>query len=108
MVHAGISLVVLLVIVVFHAINDRSVISSLFTIAGYTYGPLLGMFAFGLFMKRKVRDNFVPFVAILSPVICYLLSIIDERIFMGYDFGFELLLVNGFLTFAGMLLVSKK
>jgi Na+/proline symporter len=108
MVHAGISLLVLMVIVLFDAINDQSVISSLFTIAGYTYGPLLGMFSFGLFTKRNVRDSFIPLIAILSPALCYILSIIDQRIFNGYDFGFELLLVNGFLTFMGMLLVSKK
>jgi len=108
MVHIGISIVVLLVIILFNAINDRSVISSLFTIAGYTYGPLLGMFAFGLFTKRKVNDSLVPFIAVLSPTICYVLSIFDKEIFMGYDFGFELLLVNGFLTFMGLFIVNKK
>ncbi len=108
MVHIGISVVVLLVIVLFNAINDRSVISSLFTIAGYTYGPLLGMFAFGLLTKYEVKDRFVPLIAILSPAICYVLSIYDTDLFMGYDFGFELLLVNGFLTFIGLFIVNKK
>jgi Na+/proline symporter len=108
LVHISISVVVLLVIVVFEAINDRSVISSLFTIAGYTYGPLLGMFAYGLFTRRKVIDRYVPLVAVLSPSICFLLSIYDTRIFNGYDFGFELLLVNGFLTFVGLFIVNKK
>jgi len=108
LVHICISVVVLLVIVVFEAINDRSVISSLFTIAGYTYGPLLGMFAYGLFTRRKVIDRYVPLVAVLSPAICFLLSIYDTRIFNGYDFGFELLLVNGFLTFVGLFIVNKK
>jgi len=108
MVHIGISLLVLMVIVVFNTINDRSVISSLFTIAGYTYGPLLGMFAFGLFTKYKIHDKFVPLIAVLSPAICYLLSIYDKDIFWGYDFGFELLLVNGFLTFLGLFIVNKK
>jgi Na+/proline symporter len=107
-VHICISLVVLLVIVLFNTINDRSVISSLFTIAGYTYGPLLGMFSFGLFTKRKVNDSLVPLIAVLSPALCYVLSVFDQSWFMGYDFGFELILVNGFLTFTGMLLVSKK
>ena len=106
-VHIGISIVVLAVIVGFNAINDSSVISALFTIAGYTYGPLLGMFSFGMLTRRTVRDNFVPFIAILSPLVCYLLSIYDKQLFMGYDLGFELLLVNGFLTFVGMFIVSK-
>ena len=107
-VHIAISFVVFLVIVGFNTINDRSVISALFTIAGYTYGPLLGMFAFGLFTRYSVRDAYVPLIAILSPAICYLLSVYDQQLFGGYDFGFELLLVNGFLTFTGLLLVHKK
>ncbi|MEZ5082770.1 MAG: sodium:solute symporter [Bacteroidales bacterium] len=74
-VHIGISLTVLLVILVFRAINDQAVISKLFTIAGYTYGPLLGMYAFGLFTKFRVKDKWVPFVAFLSPTLCYILSI---------------------------------
>lgn len=107
-VHIMISFIVLLVIVGFNAINDSSVISVLFTIAGYTYGPLLGMFAFGLFTKLQVRDSLVPLIAILSPAICYVLSIYDQQLFHGYNLGFELLLVNGFLTFAGLFLVHKK
>lgn len=108
LVHVCISIVVLIVIVVFEAINDRSVISSLFTMAGYTYGPLLGMFAYGLFTKRNVIDGYVPLIAVLSPAICYVLSVYDTRIFGGYNFGFELLLVNGFLTFGGLFIVNKK
>ncbi|MCK4569739.1 MAG: sodium:solute symporter [Bacteroidales bacterium] len=108
LVHIGISVIVFFVIVTFNAINDRSVISSLFTIAGYTYGPLLGMFAYGLFTKHKIRDKYVPMIAIISPALCYVLSIYDTNIFWGYDFGFELLLVNGFLTFMGLFIVSKK
>jgi Na+/proline symporter len=107
-VHIMISFIVLLVIVGFNAINDSSVISALFTIAGYTYGPLLGMFAFGLFTKYDVRDRLIPLVALLAPGICYILSIYDQQLFHGYNLGFELLLVNGFLTFIGLLLVSKK
>ena len=108
LVHIGISVIVFFVIVIFNAINDRSVISSLFTIAGYTYGPLLGMFAYGLFTKHKIRDRYVPLIAIISPVLCYVLSVYDTRMFWGYDFGFELLLVNGFLTFLGLFIVHKK
>jgi Na+/proline symporter len=107
-VHLGISLAVLLVIIIFDSINDRSVISSLFTIAGYTYGPLLGMFSFGLFTKLKVKDSYVPFIAIISPAICYVFSVFDQQLFWGYDLGFELLLLNGFLTFTGLYAVHKK
>jgi Na+/proline symporter len=106
-VHIFISFIVLLVIIGFNAINDSSVISALFTIAGYTYGPLLGMFAFGLFTKYKVRDAWIPLVAVMSPAICYVLSIYDQQLFLGYNLGFELLLVNGLLTFMGLLFVSK-
>jgi len=89
-------------------LNDRAIIDKLFTIAGYTYGPLLGLFTFGLFTRRQVNDRITPFVAILSPVACYFLSIYSEELFNGYKFGFELLLLNGFLTFIGLLFFSHK
>ncbi len=81
----------------------------LFDIAGYTYGPLLGLFSFGLFIKkRNPNDKVVPFIAILSPVISYLLNIYSDELFFGYKFGFEILIVNGLLTFLGLLIFSKK
>jgi Na+/proline symporter len=98
-VHLFMSLVLLGVILVFNAINDQSVIKSLFTVAGYTYGPLLGMFSFGLFTKYKVRDNLVPIICILSPVICYVLN-------LYIPFGFELLILNGLITFIGMYFIK--
>jgi Na+/proline symporter len=104
-VHIGISLVLLLVIMVFRTINDQSVISAIFTVAGYTYGPLLGFYSFGLFTRYKVRDRWVPLVAIISPVLCYLISSRSVDWFNGYSFGFELLILNGFLTFAGLFLI---
>ncbi|MCB2221687.1 MAG: sodium:solute symporter [Bacteroidetes bacterium] len=107
-VHLGISLTVLIVILIFRAINDQAVIQKLFTIAGYTYGPLLGMYAFGLFSRWKVKDKLVPFVAILAPVICYILSQNSEDWFNGYKFGFELLIVNGGLVFLGLMGISKR
>jgi solute:Na+ symporter, SSS family len=107
-VHIVISIVVLFVIFLFRAINDQAVIEKLFTIAGYTYGPLLGLFAFGLFTEWKVRDKWVPLVALLSPVICYFLSISSEVMLNGYKFGFELLIVNGLLTFTGLFLLREK
>jgi Na+/proline symporter len=108
MTHIGFSILMFFVIIVFNAVNDDSVISSVFTVAGYTYGPLLGLFAFGLYTKRTVRDKFVPFIAILSPVLCYFLNMFSEDLFNGYKFGFELLLVNGFLMFIGMTIFSSK
>ena len=106
-VHIGISLLVLFVIILFRAINDQAVIAKLFTIAGYTYGPLLGLYAFGLFTKYSVKDKWVPIIAIVSPILCYLLSIFSEYLFNGYKFGFELLIVNGLFTFIGLYLVKK-
>ena len=99
--HLLISLVLLVVILLFRAINDQSVIKSLFTVAGYTYGPLLGMFSFGLFTRWKVKDKWVPLIAILSPLICYILS-------LYIPFGFELLILNGFFTFVGLYLLKQK
>ncbi|MBE0656017.1 MAG: sodium:solute symporter, partial [Bacteroidales bacterium] len=107
-VHIGISLIVLFVILGFRAINDQAIIEKLFTIAGYTYGPLLGLYAFGLFTQWKVKDAFVPYIAILSPVICFIFSQNSVEWFNGYKFGFELLIVNGALMFLGLFLVRKK
>jgi len=108
LVHIAFALVLLIVIVVFRAINDRAVIDKLFTVAGYTYGPLLGLYAFGLFTKLKVKDKFVPLVAIISPLICYILSDYSQQWLWGYKFGFELLIINGMITFAGLLLIGNK
>ncbi|MGQ9619512.1 MAG: sodium:solute symporter [Bacteroidales bacterium] len=107
-VHISIAAVFFLSILVFRALNDRAVIDNLFTIAGYTYGPLLGMYSFGLFTKRKINDRATPFIAIISPVTCYFLSSHSVELLNGYRFGFELLLLNGFLTFAGLWLFSRK
>jgi len=108
MVHLSIAVYLTLLVVVFRAISDQSVINKLFTIAGYTYGPLLGLYTFGLFTRLNVYDKWVPVIAILSPVLSYLLSINSEYLFDGYKFGFELLLVNGIFTFIGLLILSKK
>ena len=106
-VHIAFSLVLLLVILVFNAFNDRSVISAVFTAAGYTYGPLLGLYSFGMFTRLQVRDNLVPLICIASPILSYLINIYSEQLFAGYRFGFEILLVNGLLTFLGLLMISK-
>jgi Na+/proline symporter len=106
LVHIGFTILLGLLIIFFRIINDQNVIKAIFTIAGYTYGPLLGLYAFGLFTKRKPRDRFVPIVAIISPMICLVLNHFSREIFWGYKFGFELLVVNGLITFAGLYLLS--
>ena len=93
---------------IFRSLNDRAIIDKLFTIAGYTYGPLLGMYTFGLFTSRVAKDRVTPWIAVFSPVICYLLSTYSEELFNGYKFGFELLLVNGLITFMGLWFFSSK
>lgn len=108
LVHIGFAVVLLFVIILFRAINDRAVIDKLFTIAGYTYGPLLGLFSFGLFTKYSIKDKFVPILVVISPISCYFLSRYSEVLFNGYKFSFELLIVNGIITFAGLFLLRKR
>jgi len=107
-VHLAIAFLFYISVLIFSTLNDEAVIDKLFTIAGYTYGPLLGLYTFGLFTKRRVNDRITPFIAILSPVVCFILSEYSVQLFNGYEFGFELLLLNGFLTFTGLLMFSKK
>jgi Na+/proline symporter len=107
-VHLAIALVFFISVMMFRVLNDRAVIDKLFTIAGYTYGPLLGLYSFGLFTKRSVNDKITPVIAIISPVICFFLSKYSVQLLNGYKFGFELLLLNGLLTFIGLLIFSKK
>jgi solute:Na+ symporter, SSS family len=107
-VHIGISITIGLVIMIFKAVNDQNVISAIFTVAGYTYGPLLGLYAFGLFTPFVLRDKWVPLVAIVSPILCFFLAKYSYIIFNGYKFGFELLIVNGAFTFFGLLLLTKR
>ncbi len=106
-VHILISVALIIVILLFRAINDRSVIDAVFTVAGYTYGPLLGLYSFGLFTRYAVRDKWVPVIAVLSPVICYIISTHSEQWLNGYKFGFELLILNGLLTFFGLWLIRE-
>jgi len=106
-VHIAFSFIMFLVIVLFRIINDESVVNSVFTAAGYTYGPLLGLFAFGILTRRTTRDRFVPYISVLSPVICYIIDINSEQWLGGYQFGFELLLLNGLLVFTGLYIFSN-
>lgn len=105
MVHIAFALLYLLVIIAFRPFHNQSLIDTLFDIAGFTYGPLLGLYAFGLFTKRKVLDRWVPIVAVISPIICYILKMNSEAWFSGYRFGFEILLINGAITFLLLLLI---
>jgi Na+/proline symporter len=107
-VHLGFSVVLFLVILIFWQVNDDSVINSLFRVAGYTYGPLLGLYAFGLFTRWAVRDRYVPIVALISPALCYLLNLQSQEWLNGYKFGFELLILNGAITFLGLWILRKK
>ncbi len=106
-VHIGFSVVLFLVIIAFWMINDDSVVVLLFKFAGYTYGPLLGLYTFGLFTSRKVTDLLVPIICLVAPVLTYVITSNSEALLWGYKFGFELLLVNGLLTFIGLWGISK-
>lgn len=107
-VHLAFSLVLFVVILVFQAINDQSVITAVFVAAGYTYGPLLGMFALGIFTKINVKDQYVPLITLLSPAASYIINLNSEAWLGGYKFGFEILILNGVLTFMGLLFIRKK
>jgi len=108
-VHVCFSVLMFLVIIVFNAFNDESVVKGIFKVASYTYGPLLGLYSFGLFVrKRGLHDKLVPIICIISPAICYLLNAYSAELLGGYTFSVELILVNGLITFIGLLLISKK
>jgi SSS family solute:Na+ symporter len=107
-IHVAVSIVLILVIVSFkYIIKDESVIAKLFVFAGYTYGPLLGLYSFGLFTKWMVKDKLVPVIAILSPIVCYLISM-NSEVWFGFEFGFFVLILNGALTFLGLILIRRK
>ncbi len=108
-VHVGFSAVLVLVILLFDLIfKDVSVIWELFKAAGYTYGPLLGLFAFGLITKSQIKDKFVWIIAIAAPILSYVLNMYSKELFNGYEIGFEILIVNGLIMFLGLLLIKKK
>ncbi len=105
LVHVGFSVIIFLVIVIFKAINNEAVISAVFTVAGYTYGPLLGLYSFGLFTKRPIKDRYVIWVCLSAPVLSYFIDLISKQ--QGINFGFFILIINGFLTFIGLWLISR-
>ncbi len=107
LVHVGFAFLYLLVIIAFRPFHDDSLINIIFDIAGFTYGPLLGLYAFGLFTKRKVEDRWVPWIAVFSPVFCYFVRLFSPTWF-GYTFGFEILLLNGLVTFLLLMLARPR
>jgi len=107
MVHIAMSIIIIFVIVLFKLINNQAVIAQLFTIAGYTYGPLLGLYAFGLFTKLRANDKLIPVIAIVAPILSYIISSYSTILFDGYQIGFELLIINGLITFIGLLITKK-
>ena len=108
-IHVAFALLYLLVIIAFRPFHNESLIDKVFDIAGYTYGPLLGLYTFGLFVKkRKVIDKAVPYIAIASPIVSYFLKMYSPQLFFGYRIGFEILIINGLLTFLALLAFSRK
>ena len=107
-VHIGMAVTMGVVIFVFNLLNNTSVIDAVYILASYTYGPILGLFAFGIFTKKQVRDKYIPWVAIASPILCFILQKNSERWFNGYQFSYELLIFNALFTFSGLCLLIKK
>ena len=99
--HIGIAVVFGLFILMFKTLNSTSVIDAIYIMCSYTYGPLLGLFAFGLFTRRKPCDKLVPYIAVASPLVCFVLEKTAMQCW-GYKFGYELLMINGLLTFVGL------
>ncbi len=106
-VHLSFALLFLLFVMMFKWINDSSMIGLILKVATFTYGPLLGLFTFGILTKRKVNDAFVPYICVAAPVICFLLDKYQKQLFGSFEIGLELLIINGLITFLGLYLFSK-
>ncbi|MEO7524494.1 MAG: sodium:solute symporter [Ferruginibacter sp.] len=108
-VHLSMTIIFFICILIFREINSRSIIDKILNLAGYTYGPLLGLFSFGILTKRSLPDKFsIALIALVSPVICYFLQTNAASLFGGYNIGIEILIINGLITFTGLLMISKK
>lgn len=107
-VHLVFAVIFLLFVLVFKWVNNPSMIGVILKVAAYTYGPLLGLFSFGILTKRVVDDKIVPIICVLSPIICFILDKYQKQIFGSFEIGLELLIINGLLTFLGLLIISKK
>ncbi|MBQ1865680.1 MAG: sodium:solute symporter, partial [Bacteroidales bacterium] len=107
-IHIFMAILMVLTICVFNLINNTSAIDAVYKLASYTYGPILGMFAFGIFTRKPVRDRWVPLVAVAAPLLCLVLQLNSQRWFGGYRFSYELLLLNALLTFLGLLCLVRR
>ena len=107
-VHIGMTILIIICICIIQLINNDSVIQTVFKIASYTYGPLLGMFCFGIITKQQVRDRWIPLIVIAAPVITWIMDVNSTEWLNGYEFSHERLLLNALLTFVGMMLLVKK
>ncbi|MDX5437414.1 MAG: sodium:solute symporter, partial [Pontibacter sp.] len=107
-VHIGFSVLMALVILAVDALNSQSLIATVLQVAGYTYGPLLGLYTLGLYTRRQVRDRYVPAICIVAPLLTYIISANTADLLYGYQFGFEVLILNGFMTFAGLYAISSE
>jgi Na+/proline symporter len=105
-VHLSFAAIFLVFVLVFKVVNSPSMIGIILKVASYTYGPLLGLFTFGIIMKRQVKDRLVPFVCVAAPLICLVIDLNQKALFGSFELGLELLIINGLITFLGLLLVS--
>ena len=108
LVHLGFTIILFITIIIFRYMMESSAIQNLFKLAGYTYGPLLGLFAFGIISKKQLKDKAVPFIAIIAPMMTFFVDKYSQQLFSGYQFGFELLLLNGLIMYLGLMLFVKK
>jgi hypothetical protein len=106
-VHLSFAFIFLLIVMIFKWIDNKSIIDLILKIASYTYGPLLGLFAFGILTKRNLNDKMVPFICILAPILCFVLETYQKVLLGGFQIGQELLIINGLFTFLGLWLISS-
>jgi Na+/proline symporter len=107
-VHLSFAVIFMVCVMIFKYIDNKSIIGVILKVAGYTYGPLLGLFAFGILTKRKLADRWVPIVCLASPALCYLIEMNQSKLLGNFQIGIELLILNGVITFIGLLLISKR
>ncbi len=106
-VHIFISIIFILILLLFRMANDKNIIDAIYTIASYTYGPLLGLFTFGMFTKFESNEKYVPYICFISPLLCFVLDLLSKH-YTNYSFGYELLMINGFITFLGLWISRKQ
>ena len=108
LVHLGFSVLFLIIIIIFKELNEKSVIDAVLNVAGYTYGPLLGLFTFGIFTNRNIKGIAVLIICVIAPFLSYLVSANSVNLLNGYKIGIEILIINGFFTFTGLWIISKR